>query len=476
MLQSFVPIGPPAQWEPDMPLHLRIPHTLILMFGLIVLALVLTWVLPAGSYQMQVTDAGRSVVVPGTYAVLEHVPLLPPWAVLTVVPRAMADAQAVIFFVLLIGGVLGLVRRTGAIEAAIGRVLERFRERLAWLIFAAMFVFGAFSSSFGMAAEYIAFVGILVTLCAALRLDAMTAVGIMVVGYGVGYGVALTNPFTVMIAQEIAEVQPGSGMWYRALVIVPAFAVGFHHVYRYARRVQTDPASGLLANAESAAAAAPADYPPLTRRRTGVLLAVALTIVALVVGIVWRGWYLTELSALFLGLGVAVIIIGRIDLDDAGDTFIAGAALLMGTALLVGFARSIALLLEDGMVLHTVVHGLATPLSYVPAELSAIGMLLIQSLLNFLIPSGSGQAFATMPIMAPIGDLVGVTRQVAVLAYQFGDGFTNMIVPTNPVLMGILGLAGIPYDRWFRFVAPLILKLLVVSAGALVIGVWIGLE
>jgi uncharacterized ion transporter superfamily protein YfcC len=457
-------------------LRIRIPHTLILMFGLIVFALVLTWVLPAGTYQMQVTEAGRSVVVPGTYAVLEDAPRLPPWAVLTVVPRAMAEAQAVIFFVLLIGGVLGLVRRTGAIEAAIGRVLVRFADRLGWLIFAAMLVFGAFSASFGMAAEYIAFVGILLTLCAALRLDAMTAVGIMVVGYGVGYGVALTNPFTVLIAQEIAEVQPGSGMGFRALVLAAAFAVGFHHVYRYAQRVRTDPARSLLAGLANAAVVAPADYPPLTARRIGVLLAVAATIVALVVGIVWWGWYLTELAALFLGLGIAVVIIGRLGMDETGDTFISGASLLMGTALLVGFARSIALLLEDGMVLHTVVHGLATPLSYVPAELSAIGMLLIQSLLNFFIPSGSGQAFATMPIMAPIGDLVGVSRQVAVLAYQFGDGFTNMIVPTNPVLMGILGLAGIPYDRWFRFIAPLILKLLAVSAAALVIGVWIGLE
>jgi uncharacterized ion transporter superfamily protein YfcC len=459
-----------------MPTRIRIPHTLVLMFGLIVFALALTWVLPAGSYQMQVTEAGRSVVIPGTFQVIDDAPRLPPWAVLTVVPRAMEEAQAVIFFVLLIGGVLGLIRRTGAIEAAIGRVLERFRERLGWLIFSAMFVFGVFSSSFGMAAEYIAFVGILITLCAALRLDAMTAVGIMVVGYGVGYGVALTNPFTVMIAQEIAEVPPGSGMWYRALVIVPAFAVGFHHVYRYARRVQADPATSLLADVERAAYAPPVDYPPLTARRIAVLLATGLTIAALIVGVVWFGWYLTELSALFLGLGVVVIIAGRINLDAAGETFISGAAMLMGTALLVGFARSIALLLEDGMVLHTVVHGLATPLAHVPAELSAVGMLLIQSLLNFLIPSGSGQAFATMPIMAPIGDLVGITRQVAVLAYQFGDGFTNMIVPTNPVLMGILGLAGIPYDRWLRFIAPLIVKLLVVSAVALVVGVWIGLE
>jgi uncharacterized ion transporter superfamily protein YfcC len=149
---------------------------------------------------------------------------------------------------------------------------------------------------------------------------------------------------------------------------------------------------------------------------------------------------------------------------------------MAGTALLIGFARSIALLLEDGQVLHTVVNGVAMPLSALPAELSAVGMLLIQSLMNFFIPSGSGQAFATMPIMAPIGDLVGISRQVTVLAYQFGDGFTNMIVPTNPVLMGILGIAGIPYDRWLRFIMPLMLKLLLVCALALVVAVRIGVS
>ncbi len=143
------------------------------------------------------------------------------------------------------------------------------------------------------------------------------------------------------------------------------------------------------------------------------------------------------------------------------------------TALLIGFARSIALLLEDGQVLHTIVHGLSVPLSMVGPEIAAVGMLFIQSALNFFIPSGSGQAYVTMPLMAPIADLVGLTRQTAVLAYQFGDGFMNMVVPTNPVLMGILGIAGIPYDRWLRFIWPLMVKLLVAASFILVVAVWI---
>ncbi|MCR9128773.1 MAG: TIGR00366 family protein [Alphaproteobacteria bacterium] len=453
---------------------LRIPHTLVLMVLMMAAALIMTWILPAGSFEMEPNEAGRMMVVPGTYAEVEDAPTLPVWHLLSVVPRAMASASDVIFFVFLIGGVLGVVRSTGAINAAIGGMLDQFRDRLALFVLASMFMFGVFSSAFGMAAEYLAFVGMLVVLCGALRLDSMTAIGIMVVGYGVGYGVSFMNPFTVMVAQDIAELQPLSGWWYRLVIAVPIFAIGFHHVYSYARRVKADPSKSLVAGVKSAQAPAPETYPPMTWPRRLVLLAMGATIVILVLGVTLQGWWLTELAAVFLGLAVATILIARPQLDEAAESFIEGAAQLTATALLVGFARSISLILEDGQVLHTIVNSLAAPLSQVPASLSAVGMFLLQSLLNLFVPSGSGQAFATMPIMAPIGDLVGVSRQVAVLAYQFGDGFSNMIVPTNAVLMGILGLAGIPYDRWFRFILPLMIKLTIAGSLALMIAVWIG--
>lgn len=463
----------PSQATPRQP-WLRIPHTLVLMVLMMAAALVMTWILPAGSFEMLPNEAGRMMVVPGTYDEVTDAPTLPVWHLLSVVPRAMASASDVIFFVFLIGGVLGVVRSTGAINAAIGGMLDQFRDRLALFVLASMFMFGVFSSAFGMAAEYLAFVGMLVVLCGALRLDSITAIGIMVVGYGVGYGVSFMNPFTVMVAQDIAELQPLSGWWYRVLIAVPIFAIGFHHVYSYARKVKADPSKSLVAGVKSAQAPAPETYPPMTWPHRLVLLAMGATIVILVLGVTLQGWWLTELAAVFLGLAVATILIARLQLDEAAESFIDGAAQLTATALLVGFARSISLILEDGQVLHTIVDALAAPLSQVPASLSAVGMFLLQSLLNLFVPSGSGQAFATMPIMAPIGDLVGVSRQVAVLAYQFGDGFSNMIVPTNAVLMGILGLAGIPYDRWFRFIFPLMIKLTVAGSLALMIAVWIG--
>lgn len=452
----------------------KMPHTLVLLIALMGVALVTTWILPSGQFDMQATEEGLPVVVPGTFSVVDDAPLLSPWDLLVAIPRAMVAAADVIFFVFLIGGVMGILRGTGAIDAGIGAMLERFSHRTGLLILGAMFMFGVCSASFGMSAEYIAFVGVMVAVCAALRMDAIVAVGILAVGYGVGYGVSPMNPFTVLIAQDIAGLQPLSGWWYRLLMAVPFLAIAFHHVYSYARKIQKDPSKSLVAGVESAKAPPPEEYPPMSLRRMIILIAMGVTVLGLFVGVRFGGWYLMELAALFLFLSVIAVVVSRMSLNDAAEKFIAGAAALTTTALLVGVARGVALILEDGLVLHTIVHGLSTPLSQVPAAVSAVGMLVIQTLINIFIPSGSGQAFVTMPLMAPISDIVGVSRQVAVLAYQFGDGFSNMITPTNAILMGILGVAGIPYDKWLRFILPLFIKVMLAAAVSLMIAVLIG--
>jgi len=452
----------------------RIPHTLALMFIMMIVALVLTWILPAGQFDTVVNESGREVVVPGTYDTLEDAGKLSPWSLFTSVPRAMADAQGIIFFVLIIGGALRVIRETGAIDAFLGSVIERYSHNSGLLIFFGVFLFAAASATLGMAEEYIPFAGILIAVCVAMRMDTVAAIGIMVVGYGVGYGATLINPFTLFIAQDVAELQPGSGLGYRAVLFAPFLAVGVHHVWAYARKVQRNPEASLVHGIDEAQPPPQAEKVPMTGPRIAVLTATFGALALLVYGIKAHGWYLVELGAMFIALSIIVGLIARMGIDRLAVTFSNGAAELAGTAVLIGFARAIALLLEDGQVLHTIVNAMASPLVGLPAELSAVGMLGIQSVMNIFVSSGSGQAYLTMPLMAPIGDLVGVERQVSVLAYQFGDGFMNMIVPTNPVLMGILGLAGIPYARWFRFVFPLILKLPAMAALVMVVAVWIG--
>jgi uncharacterized ion transporter superfamily protein YfcC len=457
-----------------MPGTFKVPNTLALLFAMIVVAWLLTLVLPAGQYETVVNDHGREVVVPGTYTVLPDVAAPPAWDIFTVIPRGLAAAQGIIFFVFIIGGALAVIRETGALDAVLANLLKRFGGRPNALIFMGMLAFAIGSSTIGMAEEYIPLVAILITMCVGMKMDTVTAVGIMVVGYGIGYGTAAMNPFTLLVAQEVAGLEPLSGIGYRLVLFLPFVALGYWHVHRYAAKVSADPSASLVADIPEAQPPPPPESSRLTARQKMVLVVTLLALSLVVWGIGRYGWYLVELGAVFVALAVVVGLVAGLSVDQMARSFTIGAAELTGTALLIGFARGIELILSDGQVLHTIVHGLATPLTYVGGELAAVGMLALQSVLNFFIPSGSGQAYVTMPLMAPVSDIVGVSRQVAVLAYQMGDGFMNMIVPTNAVLMGILGICGIPYGRWFRFIWPLCLQVFVAGSLSLAIAVLIG--
>ena len=450
----------------------KVPHTLILLLGMMLVAYIATWIVPQGFFETVTLDNGRQAVVPGTYALAEEQTRLSPMDFLVAIPRAFAAAQDVIFFVFIVGGVLAIARATGTVDALIGRLLERFGEKPNMLIFMVIFCFAMASGAIGTAGEYIPFVLILVGLCKAMRLDALTAVGMVISGYGIGYGVSAFNPFTVMVAQKVADIPVYSGIEVRLAIFLPFVLIGVHHVWSYAKKVHADPKASLtyglpcpLANAEDA------NYPKLNKRHQLILFGLVATIATAVWGISQQGWYLYELGAAFICWGIFTTIVGKIGADRAADEFIEGVKDLAMTGVLVGVARGIALIMEDGQILHTLVHGMSMPLSYLSAELASVGMFVMQTLLNLFIPSGSGQAYVTMPLMAPVGDIIGVNRQIAVLAYQFGDGFSNMIIPTNAVLMGIIGMAGVPYHTWFRFCLPLLGKLMLAAAIVLVLAV-----
>jgi hypothetical protein len=234
------------------------------------------------------------------------------------------------------------------------------------------------------------------------------------------------------------------------------------------------PSRSLVADVPPPLVGSPHEAAAVSRTHMLVLLTAVAGLALLVWGLTARGWYLVEMSALFLALALAIALVARIPADAAARTFGEGAAELTMTALLVGFARAIQVVLDDGGVIDTIVHGLSVPLQALGPSLAAVGMFAVQSAINLFIPSGSGQAYVTMPIMAPLADLVGVSRQVAVIAFQFGDGFTNILVPTNPVIIGILSVAGVPYERWLRFVVPFMLKVWLVGSLALVAAVWMG--
>jgi uncharacterized ion transporter superfamily protein YfcC len=415
--------------------------------------------------------AARGRVVPGTYTRVEETAQLPWHAALTSIAAGFEEAQAVIFFVFVVGGVIGILRATGAIDAVIGRAIDTFSTKPVFLVAGMTLLFAIGSSTIGMAEEYMPFIPILVTLSLALKMDAVVALGIVYIGAGVGYGCAAVNPFTVTIAQEIAGIERQSGWLFRVIFMLFAAALGVVHIMRYARRIEREPSRSLVHDIDYSTGYEMPENVGLTSGRIVVLIAFVAAIVVFVYGSATDpdNWYFPELMALFLGLGIVAAIAGRLSPNLAASRFCEGAAEMTTTALLIGVARTIEVVLDDGVVIHTIINGVADAISGFGPYLASLGMLVVQSVANFFIPSGSGQAYVTMPIMAPLADLCGVTRQTAVLAYQVGDGFMNMIVPTNALLMGMLALARIPFGRWLKFILPLMLQLYALAALAMLV-------
>ena len=419
--------------------------------------------------------AARKVLVPGSYHLIASEPL--PWyAAFTSIPQGLTnhDAVEIIIFVFLIGGVISMMRATGAFDALIGSAIRAFGKRANLLVIGTVTLFAIGSGVMGMAEEYVPFIALLVTMSLAMRMDAMVGISIVFIGYAVGYGCAPVNPFTVIIAQDIADVPLSSGWLFRIGLGAVCLTVGIHHILRYAKKIQADPSKSLVADIDYSSGFKLADNVAFTLRRQLVLLSFIATVIWFVWGLNAKGWYLMELSAIFLALGVVVAIVGGLSPNQAAQQFCHGAAELTTTALLIGFARTIQIVLDDGQIIDTVVHGIASTLSGMGQEVGAVGMLGVQTLCNFFIPSGSGQAYVTMPIMAPLAVELGIEKQVAVLAYQIGDGFTNILTPTNAAFMGMLAMARVPYDRWLKFAIPLMFKLYLIAAIALIIAVKIG--
>jgi len=452
--------------------------SLVLIFSFIVIAQLLSYVVPHGSFERVPVedDPSRLVVVDGTYATLtgDDSVTLPPWHFLMAVTDGLASAQGIIFLIFLVGGVVGVLRKTGAIDAALHGAVARLGKSPWLLIGGCLLIFSIGSFTIGMGEEYVPLVPIIVTMSLAMRMDAIVAMGMVWVPYGIGWGCAGINPFGVLIAQNIANVPLTSGWGFRLTMMFAFLTIAFHHIYRYAMRVKNDPSASLVAHVDYKQGFQPPADLTMTNRRVAVLVIFVLGLSGFVYGVSEFHWYIAELNAIFLGIGLLAAIVSRIPAGETSRTFIEGAAAMTPAALLVGFARTIEVVMTDGQIIDSVVHAIAGLLQGLPAEASALGMLCVQTICNIFIPSGSGQAFVTMPIMSPLATLTDVPQQTAVLAYQFGDGFTNMIVPTSALVMGALALGRVPYTAWFKFVGPLLLKIFALAAVFLVLSMHIG--
>ena len=452
--------------------------SLVLIFSFIVFAQLLSYIVSQGMFDRVPfpDNPDRMMVVAGTYEAVaaDEEVTLPAWHFLIGVTKGLADAQDIIFLIFIVGGVIEVLRKTGAIDAALHGAVERLGHSPWILIVGCFLMFSLGSFTIGMGEEYVPLIPIIVTMCLAMRMDGVVAMGMVWIPYGIVWGCAGINPFGVLIAQNIAGVPLTSGWGFRLVMMFAFLVLGFHHLYRYAMKVQKDPSKSLVADVDySSGFEAPHDV-KVTGTRIAVLVVFLLGLVGFVYGAANYHWYIDELNAVFFAIGLVAAAIARIPPGETSRTFLEGAAKMTAPALIVGFARAIAIVLEDGQIIDTIVYSIAGLLEGMPPDVSAVGMLIVQSLCNFFIPSGSGQAFVTMPIMSPLATLTGVPQQTAVLAFQFGDGFTNMIVPTSALVMGALALGKVPYTAWFRFVGPLMLKILVLAAIFIVLSIHIG--
>jgi len=447
-------------------LRLRLPHPLILLLGCLLAAALLSHVLPAGRYDRRDDPVtGRSVVVPGTY---HNVPPRPVgvFQALVAVPKGLTDAASVVFLVFLVGGAFAVVDQTGALADAIAWLAGRLARRETLVIPIATLAFALGGITENMQEEIIAFVPILLLLTRRLGFDPLTAAAVSLGGAGVGAAFSPINPFQVGIAQKLAQLPPLSGGLFRAVFLVLALAIWIWGTVRYAQRHRI----------ASEAVAVP-DVRAVTGARSGIILALVLAAFAmLVIGILRLGWGFDELSAVFFTMGLAAGLVAGLGWSGTAEAFVTGFRSMAGAAMLVGFARAIYVALDEGRILDTIVHGLFTPLAHLPVAASAIGMMVAHTLVHIPVPSVSGHAVLTIPILVPVSDLLGLSRQVTVLAYQYGAGLSEILTPTNGAMMAILAAAGVPFSKWLRFALPLWAALFGLGTLAVVAGIAFGLS
>ena len=428
---------------------MRFPHPLVLLISCIAIAAVLTAVLPAGQFERRDDPAtGRSVVVAGTYHRVDPSPVGPFEAVVAI-PRGMADASAVIFYVFLVGGAFGVIERTGASTRLIHWLVDRLGHQTALVIPLASIAFGLGGILIQMSEELIAFVPVLLLLTRRLGYTPLVACAISIGAASVGAAFSPVNPFQVVIAQKVAELPAQSGFGFRMALLIPAMVLWIWATMRYAARTRVAPASP----PESATAdrLAPPGAPSISPSDLAILLTVGVTFGLFIYGAQEWGWDFEQFSALFFLMGAAAGLLGGLGVSGTAEGFIGGFRDLAFAALLIGFARGIYVVLGDGHVVDTIVQSIFAPLAQLPLALSAIGMMGMQALVHLPVPSTSGQAVLTMPVLVPLSDLLGLSRQVTVLAYQYGAGLCELLTPTNGALMAMLAATGVRYDEWLRF-------------------------
>lgn len=440
----------------------RFPHEFIIILILAVLCCLLTYIVPAGNYQRITLESGVKVVAPETFAYKESSPE-PLWNIPIDIVTGFYNARSLIFAILIFTGSMQIIMATGALQALIGNVIQRFSKNQAIAIGSIMAVVAVLSSPMGYN-PFIAFVPLGLYLATSMGYDAVVGVAMFCLAAAMGPNAGMLNPSTTGVGNELAGLPTFYGFGYRCIGFVLITAITIAYVLRYAAKVKADPAKSLVYGIPQNIQQAEAGAKELTIRQKLVLLEVVIGMLILIFGCTKKNWGFSQMSAFFLVFGALGGIIGGTKANDICNQFVDGSKLVVRACILIGMAYSLSVILTNGNILDTVVHGVSGLLNYVPAILQGPAMLLIHTVINFFITSGNGQAVVTMPVMLPVAEIIGMSAETAVLALNYGDGFTNMIFPHSAALMGFLALSNVPYEKWLKFVWKLILIWYVVGS------------
>ena len=433
------------------------PNTLVIMAVVIALVAVATYLIPGGAYDRVLNDQGREVVVSGTYKAIASQPQSL-FDVLQSPIEGIVQGGEIIAFLFIVGGAFSIVSRTKAIDLGILKIVNVFKGKEILVLPILMFMFSIGGATFGMSEEAIAFVAVLMPLVLALGYDSIVAVAITYLACNLGFSAAMLNPFTVGIAQSIAGIQLYSGVEFRTLVWFVSTLVGCGFVMFYAMKIKKNPELSPMFEHDQVKReklkSTESEHTEFTLRHKIIIAALFTSIALVVYGVLKLEFWIPQIAAVFLGLGI-ISLVGKLAPNEIAEAFTDGAKDMIGAAIMIGLAKSVMIIAQNANIIDTILFNLANVVGQLPSLIASYIMFVIQMFINFFVSSGSGQAALTMPILAPLGDLVGISRQLSVLIYQLGDGFSNAMFPTSGVLIACLGIAGVPYGKWLKWIIPL---------------------
>lgn len=447
--------------------RIKMPNVFTILLGIIILAGILTYIVPAGEFARVEID-GRTVINPEEFTYIESTPVSPfDWFV--AIPQGVAASAIIMATIFIPVGAIAVYTETGAFQAGIASMLKKFGQKGSiYVILGLMTFFTLRAGLEGAVDTHLAFVPLTIAFALSAGYDVMTGVAITMVTTFVSFAVGITNPYTVVIAQDIAGLPIYSGLGLRTINWLVMMGVTWHHILRYAKRVKDNPKLSITKDIDTSAFATidieEFANKPLTKKQKLLLTMLILTIGTCITGAFKWGFALPQFIGVFLISGIAAGIIAGFDNHKIADIFMKNGSKVYFGAMCVAVARAIQIVLEKGNITDTIIYYLSLPLKELPPFLSALGMYVVQLLINFFVPSGSGQAMVTMPITAPLADIIGMTRQTAVMAFQLGDGITNLIFPTMGLIFAYIGFGNISYEKYVKYIIPLVWKLIVIGS------------